>query len=109
MAEDDALIGLDLTTMLEDAGGVVLGPLVSNAECLALLQGQRPDAALLDLALNDGPATPVASLLAERGIPFALVSASEGIELDGALASAPHVAKPYDPVEITRTVRRLLR
>jgi len=109
VVEDDALIGLDLAAVLEAAGCVVLGPLVSVAEALAVLDDQRPDAVLLDLALADGLATPVASLLAGRGVPFALVSGSDGADLDGALAAAPRVTKPYASDEITRTVRRLLR
>ena len=109
VVEDDVLIGLDLAAMLEAAGCVVLGPLVSTAEALALLRDQSPDAVLLDLALVDGLATPVASLLAGLDIPFALVSGSDGADLDGALASALYVTKPYAADEITRTVLHLLR
>src|SRR4051812_28799542 len=108
VVEDDVLIGMDLAAMLEAAGCVVLGPLVSTAEALALLKEQSPDAVLLDLALVDGLATPVASLLADLDIPFALVSGADGADLDGALASAPHVTKAYAD-EITRTVLHLLR
>ena len=60
VAEDQAVIAMDLAMTLREFGCAVLGPAASVAEALALAGRERPDAALLDLGLSDGPAVPVA-------------------------------------------------
>lgn len=63
-------------------------------------------AAILDANLADRDVTPVALLLAQRGIPF-VVHSSIGVptELALALPSLPVVRKPEDPCVV---VQRLL-
>jgi hypothetical protein len=73
-----AIIGMCIEDLLWEAGCIVLGPVVSVADALAVLQTQRPDAALLDHTLADGTVAPVAAALTKRGVPFALLTAETG-------------------------------
>src|SRR3954447_8284015 len=74
VAEDEALIAFDLETTLRELGCVVLGPAATAADTLGVLARKRPDTALLDVELLDGPATAVAEACAAWGVPFALVT-----------------------------------
>jgi CheY-like chemotaxis protein len=94
VVEDEFLIALDLSSILDGLGCVTLGPSPTVAEALRLLAVGRPDAALLDLNLRGTCTTPVALALAAGGVPFAVVTAygrAPGPAFDG----APLVAKPF--------------
>src|SRR5687768_16146241 len=60
VVEDEALVAMDLTDVLQQQGFKVIGPAPSVARALALLDETRIDAALLDLNLNGEPGLPVA-------------------------------------------------
>jgi CheY-like chemotaxis protein len=109
VAEDEAIIALDLAITLRELGCEVLPPVPSVARALALLAAERPDAALLDLRLTDGPATPVAQALAAAGVPFAVTSGLEAGQLgkEPALRAAPYLAKPYGYAGLRATLARL--
>jgi DNA-binding LytR/AlgR family response regulator len=111
VAEDEALIALDLEAALRGLGCAVLGPVPTVAGALALLAGggRRPDVALLDPGLRDGWAAPVARALAAAGVPFAVVTGHgrEALAADPALRDAPRLAKPYRGGDLRAAVARL--
>ena len=95
VVEDEIFIALELERILDTAGCHVLGPVASVADALELLENGKPGAALLDVQLLNGMITPVAERLLALEIPFVLVSAYTGPELDKpVLAKAPRVDKP---------------
>jgi two-component system, response regulator PdtaR len=89
VAEDDAVIALDLEATLRRLGCRVLGPAGSVEGALALL---------------------AAEALARAGVPFALVTGYGPGGLDGhpALRAAPVLAKPFGPRSLRMVLRRLL-
>jgi DNA-binding NtrC family response regulator len=96
LVEDDGAIAWDLEIIVREAGCDVLGPCATAAAALALLAVRRPDAALLDVGLLDGPALPVAEALAAAGVPFALVTGYVVADRpEACLASVPALEKPY--------------
>src|SRR5574341_760011 len=74
IVEDEWLVAIELQALLEQQGGVVLGPVNTVARALRLLDHERPDVALLDLNLNGQRSTPVASALSVQGVPFVVVT-----------------------------------
>ena len=78
-------------------------------DALALLAEERPDAALLDIELSDGPAAPVAEALARAGVPFAVITGFEAEDLVGELGIAPLLAKPFASADVERVVAQLLK
>jgi DNA-binding response OmpR family regulator len=109
IVEDEMLVAMELESVLKQQGCAVLGPAPTVARALALLDHERPEAALLDLNLNGEPAIPVAAALSAHGVPFVLVSGfgqtqSQESELQG----APRVDKPVDDAELVRTLARIL-
>ena len=74
VAEDEAVIALDLGETLRTLGCVVCTATVSGAEVLALVRRECPDVVLLDLSLADGFARPLAEALRAKGVPFVLAT-----------------------------------
>ena len=109
LAEDDAIIALDVEAILRDAGYTVLGPCSSVADSLSLLARGFPDAALIDVGLADGLAWPIAEMLANAAVPFALSTGEDDSDQDPAFcAGAIRLTKPYGGREIEAVLARLL-
>jgi PAS domain S-box-containing protein len=108
IVEDAVLLALELETGLADAGAHVIGPAYELEEGMALLD-QPIDAAVLDANLNGRSVTPVAQVLAARGVPF-LFATGYG-EAGGAPTGfdAPIIRKPYDVTQVAAAVAELLR
>ena len=95
LLEDEALIAVALQDDLEEAGYSVAGPFVTCADALSWLEVHRPDAAVLDTVLKDGPCKEVALRLTSLGVPFLVYSGlAEDMNALPELASASWVEKP---------------
>ena len=77
LAEDEAIIALELTDSLTDAGFDVAGPFSTCSEAEAWLKTGNPDAAILDNLLKDGPCDAMAADLSRRGVPLILFSGQD--------------------------------
>ncbi len=70
IAEDHPVLAADLSEMIREAEGEVVGPFTTVKETRALVQGGAPfNAAVLDVNLSDGVVTPVLEALRARGVP----------------------------------------
>ena len=109
VAEDEAVIALDLEATLRTLGCVVCTATASGAEVLGLVRRERPDVVLLDLGLADGFAGPLAAALRAEGVPFVLATGYP-LELLGDLVprDAPVLRKPYVPAELTRVLAQVI-
>ncbi len=67
--EDAALASMLLADVLLEDGYRVASPFGRWSEGLRWLQGHRPDLAILDVLLVDGPVYTLADELRRRGIP----------------------------------------
>ena len=109
VAEDNALIAMDIELSLREQGCIVLGPTATIAATLASLSRDCPDVALLDLHLLDGLATPIAATLAAMGVPFALMTGDRlDVLEDAALAGVPRIKKPWRADDVEQMVGQLL-
>ncbi len=71
LAEDEALIALDMADCLRERGIDVIGPCMSLDDCMSCIDGPgRIDAAILDVDLGGQQVFPAALRLKKRGIPF---------------------------------------
>ena len=101
--EDDPLIALDLQCILESEGHEVVGVCDSLAAARATIRNSF-DFALLDIDLIDGKSFEFASVLNDRRIPFAFVSASRRSEVPPHLRGAKFIPKPYEEAAIVRSL-----
>ena len=106
--EDEALIALDLQDELQSAGYEVAGPFTTCAAALEWLRTHTPDAAILDVALKDGPCREIALELARRKVPFLIYSGLyEDRELLADLQHVPWIEKPAPPAVLVHACQQL--
>ncbi len=95
LLEDEALIAVALQDDLEEAGYRVAGPFAACVDALAWLESNKPDLAVLDTVLKDGPCKEVALRLTSLGVPVLVYSGlAEDMNALPELASATWVEKP---------------
>ena len=95
LLEDEALIAVALQDDLEEAGYEVAGPFATCADALAWLESNKPDLAVLDTVLKDGPCKEVALRLTSLGVPVLVYSGLvEDTNALPELASATWIEKP---------------
>jgi CheY-like chemotaxis protein len=111
VVEDEALIALELESLLEDLGHTVVevGGTLERALDLVEALGSGIDAAVLDANLAGKSAAPVAKALEARGVPFVVASGYEAEELRQFGFEGPSLRKPYRGEEIARALARLPR
>jgi len=108
VVEDEALIAMDLQALLEEAGYKVLGPANSTAAAMALLDGNEPDVALLDVNLGRSDVFGVANELASRKTKLIFLTGHTAQKLPQAHRHRPLVAKPYLPHVLLQAVQQAL-
>lgn len=105
VAEDQTFIALDLSLAVEDAGGLVVGPVASSREGLALIAAGSVGAAIVDMNLVDGESTPLVEALVGLGVPFIIHTA---VDLPKALAARfPALVVQTKPCRAADLVARL--
>src|ERR1700704_7071101 len=108
VVEDEALIAMDLQSLLEAAGYRVLGPANSTASAMALLNGDAPDVALLDVNLGRSDVFGVANELATRKTKLIFLTGHTAQKLPQAHRHRPLVPKPYLPHALLAAVQLAL-
>jgi DNA-binding response OmpR family regulator len=110
VVEDEAMIALDVKSILEEAGATVVGPARTLSAAKELAASGELAAALLDVQLGDTTVFPVARLLADRGIPFAFHTGRGDVgDLKATWFGADVIAKPATSAKIVAGVARLTR
>ncbi len=105
IAEDQAFIALELAMAVEDAGGIVAGPVASVQSALLLIKAHHIKAAILDFNLTDGDVLPVATLLFDANIPF-IIQSGIGLTPDQ-LSRFPNVVVAIKPTSADDLVAQL--
>lgn len=109
VVEDELILALTIEAMLIDQGHAVVGPVARAAEAVALIETTPLDAALLDVRLRHGETVyPAAAALAERGIPFAFMTAYAPDTLDRRYPTQALLRKPFNDRDVQRALRDLL-
>jgi CheY-like chemotaxis protein len=107
LVEDEYLVALYVTRLLEEAGAVVLGPVPLTTDAMQIVRRTEIDAAVLDVNLSDGPCYPVAEALTCQNKPFVFVTAYERSSLPVAFRHAPRLTKPVLPAELLNTLEQM--
>lgn len=104
VVEDEYFIASDLQTALENEGAVLVGPVGNLDDGLRLAGSEEIDGALLDVNLGEVRSFPIADRLADREIPYILLTGYDAWALPDAYRAAPRLEKPF---EIDRVVQGL--
>lgn len=96
IVEDESLVAMLLETILEDMGCVPVGPASTVDEGLQMVaEGERIDAALLDVNVAGRQVFPIAEALRERGVPFVFSTGYGEGGLPDEWRGLPTLQKPF--------------
>lgn len=106
--EDEPLVGMDLESMLSDAGCEVVGSAGTLERAEALVDEPDCDAALLDANLAGHPVDDLAAKLTQRNIPFAFVTGYGREALPHGFRDGLILKKPFSREELLAVVELLV-
>jgi CheY-like chemotaxis protein len=96
VVEDESLVAMLLETILEDMGCTAVGPAATVDDGLALAtDGERLDAALLDVNVAGRQVFPVAEALHRNGVPFVFSTGYGEGGLPDQWRGHPTIQKPF--------------
>lgn len=109
IVEDEPLIGIMLTDILESVGCVVLGPAYDVRQAMNYLDVDRIDCAVLDVNLGAGQTSaPIADALEARKIPFMFATGYGEDALRSKDRERYRVDKPYDDDQVYLALQKCL-
>jgi response regulator NasT len=104
IAEDEALIRLDLVSMLTDSGIEVLAAVADGQAAIKAVETFRPNVALLDIAMPELDGITAASQITNLKIcPVVMITAYSQVELVERAANAGamgYLVKPINPANL---------
>jgi CheY-like chemotaxis protein len=103
VVEDEAMLSLNLETMLRDLGCVVAGTADKLDVALNMARAADFDVALLDVNIGGKRVDPVTEAIRARGIPIVFVSG-----YGKTVASGLVLEKPYDDATLERILNEAL-
>jgi CheY-like chemotaxis protein len=114
IAEDEVLVSMFLSDLVEDAGLEVVGIARTASEAVAMAQEHRPDIALMDAHLKGGSTglSAAETLVRDQDIALIFISGDSSLVHDPAVAALKPVAvveKPFMPDELTAVLQRAAR
>jgi PAS domain S-box-containing protein len=106
--EDEPLVAMDLSDMLETVGVEVVATAGSIAEALKLIDGTSLDAALLDANLHGNPVDDIAVALTHKNVPFAFISGYGRESLPRGFQNVRLLSKPFNSSDFFDTVAKVI-
>ena len=107
VAEDEAIVGLDLCDTVSEAGYIVEGPFVDLSSAMLAYQKTKPDVAILDVQLGDGIVYPLAEQMMAEDVQVIFHSGRlTPDEVAIRFPRAQTLAKPCPPSEVIDSVQR---
>jgi CheY-like chemotaxis protein len=109
IAEDEALVALDLEASVDALGYHVFGIFPTVGEALASLEAGLPDVALIDANLRDESSAPLAERLTALGVPVVLATGYDSShDITARFPKVAKLTKPVGPDELASTLAQVL-
>lgn len=108
VVEDEALIAFGVETELQGTEFEIVAQATTVSEALKLVETPELGIVLLDGNLRGESAAPVAERLAEKGIPFIILTGYSSKQLGDWLADGPRLNKPYAAAELLTLMRQMV-
>jgi DNA-binding response OmpR family regulator len=110
IVEDDALLGFDLASVLQQRGYEVIGPCPDEESAREALTAKPAGAAFLDVNLGDGRTSfGLAAALQEKGVPFVFLTGygHKSGQFEPRFDETEKLSKPCAPDLVAATADRL--
>ena len=108
IVEDEPMIAITLEDLLVEAGFGVVGVAGKLEKALALIGSAVFDVAIVDANLAGVSASPAASALTARGIPFIVLSGYSTEQLPDEFLGAHFMKKPCRPDQLIQALRDIV-
>ena len=108
VAEDEAIIRLDIVETLKESGFDVVGQAGDGAEAVRQTLELKPDLVLMDIKMPGTDGLQAAEVLAEHNVPVVLLTAFSSPELVERASAAgvfSYVVKPFNPSNLIPALR----
>jgi CheY-like chemotaxis protein len=113
IVEDEVILAMALTLMLEDWGHQIVGSADTEASALALVAAERPDVVLMDIRLGrtDSGLRVACLIRASSDLPIVFCTAyADNAQVQAevrGIGNAHLIGKPVDEDQLERLLRRL--
>jgi CheY-like chemotaxis protein len=108
LLEDEALIRMMISEMLEELGHRIVAQTSSIQEGKALAETAVFDLALLDVNVAGDSIAPVAEIIAQRGLPFLFVTGYAQSALPEQFKDRPVLQKPFTLLKLKDAIGRIV-
>ncbi len=98
-------MALDLSQMVEDLGGAVVGPAGRLDEGMALARSNKLDAAILDVNLDGANTFFLADGLLADDVPVIFSTGYDMKKLPERFAQTPKLSKPFSVRSVEKAIR----
>lgn len=105
--EDEYFIASDIRQLVADQDAIVVGPVGSLSQGLALAS-EPIDLAVLDVNLEGEQSFELADALSRRTVPLMFVTGYDRSVLPERYRATARIGKPFTPHDIVQMARRLL-
>ncbi|TGN55602.1 response regulator [Paracoccus liaowanqingii] len=103
VVEDEFILSLHICRLIDDCGGVVVGPAPTLDGGYALLRKKPlPDGGILNIRLGSDTSYPLADDLLAAGVPIIFASSKDRATIPERYGDVPLVAKPIDMVVVAQ-------
>ncbi len=109
VVEDSPLVAAAVEEILLELGCEVVGPAGTMADALQLSEQGDFDAAMVDLNIRGSKAFPILGILAQRHIPFVLVTGYADWSMPEEWTQAPRMPKPFNKEMVERSLLSLFQ
>ncbi|MEZ5655821.1 MAG: hypothetical protein R3E04_08050 [Sphingobium sp.] len=109
VVEDEALVALQIAILMENLGWTIMGPVGSLKDADALLEnGDRPDAAILDINIGGGTVFPLAEELYRNDVPILFCTGYEDQGETDRFEGCSRVQKPWATGQMVSEVNMMM-
>ena len=105
--EDSPVVGPFTADLLAELGCEAVGPAPNMATARELIEGEKLDAAILDLHIRGERVFPLCEALEAKGVPFVLTSGYAAWDLPDKWIDRPRLLKPYTIGDVEEALGRL--
>jgi len=109
IVEDEYMLADDLRMQLENVGAVILGPVGTLEDAIALIKDEKViDGAILDVNLRGETVSLAADLLLERHVPFVFTTGYDASTIPPRFSQIVRCEKPVNIRLVTQALGRLI-
>lgn len=108
LVEDEALIRMMLTEMVEDQGHLVISEAANIEAATSLTEKQSFDLALLDINIAGFLVTPIVRILDRQGVPIIFVSGYSDQTIPAELRGRVLIEKPFSQETLLNAINRAI-